>query len=420
LSKDSVRLRNLLLRLSKGYLALEKAMMSECCKLNASSAYILEALGRLGTTTPGELADELGLAPSTVTRQLDAVAAEGLIERSSKETDRRVQQLSLTSAGRQMLSTLQTGSQEVTERLIRRIPDGATPLVFDALSLLVRAVAEELGTELEGSIVDEKAVRDKVKEKYSRLATSAGGCCCQSQPAECTSKGPISSDLYSEEAEALPTEALNISLGCGNPTALARLKEGEHVLDLGCGGGIDVLLAARKVGPSGRVIGLDMTDEMLDLARSNAKKAGLSNVEFKKGLMESIPLADNSVDVIISNCVINLSTDKKQVLNEAFRVLRPGGRFNVSDVVHSGDVPEALRQNLDLWAGCVAGSLSAEEYVELLKEAGFVDVAVIPTRVYGADAVSCCSEHLLPLSPEDIKALDGKFFAAFIEARKPE
>ncbi|MEW6242911.1 MAG: MarR family transcriptional regulator [Bacillota bacterium] len=211
MSKESIRLRNLLLRLSKGYLSLEKAMMSQCCKLNASSAYILEALGRLGPTTPGELAEELGLAPSTVTRQLDAVAREGLIERTSRETDRRVQQLSLTPAGRRMLSTLQTASQEVTKRLIRRIPNGAMPWVFEALSLLARAVGEELGTDWEESIVDEKAIQHKVSEKYSLLTASVAGCCCQPHTGECTSKAPISSDLYSsEEAAALPAEALSI------------------------------------------------------------------------------------------------------------------------------------------------------------------------------------------------------------------
>jgi SAM-dependent methyltransferase len=231
---------------------------------------------------------------------------------------------------------------------------------------------------------------------------------------------PITSNLYkTEQAEAVPLEAMLASLGCGNPTALAALKEGETVLDLGSGGGIDVLLSARRVGPTGMAYGLDMTDEMLALARENQARAGLVNVEFLKGEIEAIPLPDASVDVIISNCVINLSADKDRVLREAFRVLRPGGRLAVSDVVVRGEIPDAIRRSMELWIGCVAGALEESEYRTKLTTAGFEAVEVEPTRVYqAADAQAFLKEAGLSL--EGVAAqIDGKFLSAFIRARKP-
>src|SRR5579884_3189354 len=230
-------------------------------------------------------------------------------------------------------------------------------------------------------------VKEIVKEKYGqaalRVRQSAKASCCGTGPALEGSCDPITSDLYSaEQGAAVPEEALRALLGCGNPTALMELKAGETVLDLGSGGGIDVLLSARRVGPAGKAYGLDMTDEMLALARDNQQKAGVTNVEFLKGEIERIPLPDNSVDVIISNCVINLSADKDRVLREAFRVLKPGGRFAVSDVVVRGEVPSDVRRSMLLWVGCIAGALQHEEYIAKLAIAGFDQIEIEPTRVY--------------------------------------
>jgi len=257
-------------------------------------------------------------------------------------------------------------------------------------------------------------IKEAVRERYSQAALRAGSCC---GPA---SASPITSNLYSDlETGALPEAAVLASLGCGNPTALAELKQGETVLDLGSGGGIDVLLSARRVGASGKAYGLDMTDEMLALARENQKKAGAENVEFLKGEIEHIPLPDNSVDVIISNCVINLSADKDQVIREAFRVLKPGGRFAVSDVVTRGEVPEALRRDMLLWVGCIAGALEEDEYKAKLTAAGFEHASIEPTRVYKIeDAREFLSGKGIDVDAM-AKEVDGKFMGAFIRATKP-
>jgi len=266
-------------------------------------------------------------------------------------------------------------------------------------------------------------ISEVVRERYGRAALQVmeGGPkagCCGTGSSSCGD--PITSDLYaaSETAE-VPTEALLASLGCGNPTALAELKEGEVVLDLGSGGGIDVLLSARRVGPTGKAYGLDMTDEMLALARENQRKAGVGNVEFLRGRIEEIPLPDNSVDVIISNCVINLSGDKDRVLAEAFRVLKPGGRFAVSDVVTRGALPEPVRASLALWTGCVAGALDEREYVDKLSRAGFEAASVEPTRIYTAENAKSLLESA-GIEAETIAAeLDSKVMGAFIRATKP-
>ena len=257
-------------------------------------------------------------------------------------------------------------------------------------------------------------IKEAVREKYSQAAVRASSC-CGAKPSD-----PITSNLYSvQETGALPEAAVLASLGCGNPTALAELKPGETVLDLGSGGGIDVLLSARRVGPTGKAYGLDMTDEMLALARENQKKAGATNVEFLKGEIEHIPLPDNSVDVIISNCVINLSADKDQVIREAFRVLKPGGRFAVSDVVTRGQIPEQLRRDMLLWVGCIAGALDEGDYGVKLKSAGFEQVGVEPTRVYRIED----AREFLDGKGLDIDAVaadvDGKFMSAFVRATKP-
>ena len=272
-----------------------------------------------------------------------------------------------------------------------------------------------------------QVVRQKYGEAARRVSESAqGGCCgpvsscCGAAPAAIGSVDPITSNLYDAlDASAVPDTALLASLGCGNPTALAELKAGETVLDLGSGGGIDVLLSARRVGPSGVAYGLDMTDEMLALAGENKRKSGLTNVHFLKGEIEHIPLPADSVDVIISNCVINLAADKDRVLAEAFRVLKPGGRFAVSDVIVRGEVPPAIRRNMELWIGCVAGALSDRDYLDKLARAGFVDAGIELTRVYGVDD----AREFLAVQQAELQQLasevDGRFASGFIRATKP-
>ena len=271
--------------------------------------------------------------------------------------------------------------------------------------------------------MDDSNIREAVREKYGQAAlrvASRGSSCCGAAPAAGSACDPITSNLYDAgQVQQIPDEALKASLGCGNPTALATLNPGEVVLDLGSGGGIDVLLSARRVGPTGKAYGLDMTDEMLALANENKRKAGAENVEFLKGEIERIPLPDNSVDVIISNCVINLSADKDAVLREAYRVLRPGGRFAVSDVVTRGEIAPQIRQSVLLWVRCVAGALDEREYRDKLAAAGFGQIEIEPTRIYrAADAREFLTEKGL-----DVDALaaqvDGKFLSAFVRAIKP-
>jgi len=265
-------------------------------------------------------------------------------------------------------------------------------------------------------------VQNEVKEKYAeaarRIATTGKSGCCGTSPTDCCD--PITSNLYdSAQAGDIPDAALQASMGCGNPTALAELKTGETVLDLGSGGGIDVLLSARRVGPTGKAYGLDMTEDMLALARENQAKAGVENVQFLKGEIENIPLPDCSVDVIISNCVINLSADKDRVLREAFRVLKPGGRFAVSDVVVRGDVPDVIRKSMLLWVGCLAGALRDNDYVGKLASAGFESIDIEPTRVYNVeDARAFLSAEGLNFDAI-AKEVEGKFISAFVRAKKP-
>jgi SAM-dependent methyltransferase len=267
-------------------------------------------------------------------------------------------------------------------------------------------------------------IKEIVKEKYGQAALRAGSggssCCGASAKLDCCSVDPITANLYdASETGQLPEQAVLASLGCGNPTALAQLNPGETVLDLGSGGGIDVLLSARRVGPTGKAYGLDMTDEMLRLARENQHRAGVANVEFLKGEIENIPLPDNSVDVVISNCVINLSADKDQVLREAFRVLKPGGRFAVSDVVVRGEVPAEVRRSMEMWVGCIAGALRDEEYTAKLAQAGFGDIDIEPTRVYSIED----ARQFLAADGIDVDAIaprvENKFMSAFIRAVKP-
>ncbi|MFL5559142.1 MAG: arsenite methyltransferase [Gemmatimonadaceae bacterium] len=272
------------------------------------------------------------------------------------------------------------------------------------------------------------SLKSTVKEKYGQAAlrvteaATASSCCGSSACCGATTEAwdPITTDLYDEKQKAgIPVEAVLASLGCGNPTALAELKEGETVLDLGSGGGIDVLLSAKRVGPTGKAYGLDMTDEMLALANENKRRAGATNVEFLRGEIEQIPLPDESVDVIISNCVINLSGDKQKVLREAFRVLKPGGRFAVSDVVVRGDVPSAVKSSVELWIGCVAGALEQQEFLGLLGEVGFVDASIEPTRIYKAEDAAAFLSGTGLNEMELASQIDGKFMGAFVRATKP-
>jgi len=268
-------------------------------------------------------------------------------------------------------------------------------------------------------------IKSVVQEKYGaaakRAASSQGTACCGTSPSSAIGGcDPITSNLYAEgEAGSVPEAALRASLGCGNPTALAKLEPGEVVLDLGSGGGIDVLLSARRVGPTGKAYGLDMTDEMLALAEENKGKSGLTNVEFLKGEIENIPLPDNSVDVIVSNCVINLSGDKDRVLREAFRVLKPGGRFAISDIVVRGEVPPEIRKSIELWVGCMAGALSDMEYQQKLASAGFESIEIEATRVYNIDD----AREFLKAAGIDADSIapkvHDKFISAFVRAKKP-
>ncbi|MGH7808176.1 MAG: arsenite methyltransferase [Thermodesulfobacteriota bacterium] len=271
--------------------------------------------------------------------------------------------------------------------------------------------------------ISNEEIKGIVRKKYGQIALDVAregnSSCCGTAPALCR-KDPITSNLYeANEVVELPTEAVVASLGCGNPTDLAQLKPGETVLDLGSGGGIDVLLSAKRVGPTGKVYGLDMTDEMLELARENQRKAGIDNAEFLKGEIENIPLPENSVDVIISNCVINLSADKDRVLTEAFRVLKPGGRLAVSDVVVRGEMPNELHRSVELWVGCVAGALEETEYQSKLEKAGFIEINMEPTRIYRIDD----AREFLTDAGIDVGTIaphvDGKFMSAFIRAVKP-
>ena len=270
--------------------------------------------------------------------------------------------------------------------------------------------------------MSDKNILEVVKEKYGAAAkqVAAGKTACCGGGAELSGCDPISRNLYDDsEKSGLPADAVAASLGCGNPTALAQLQPGETVLDLGSGGGIDVLLSAKRVGPTGKAYGLDMTDEMLALARENQRKAGVQNVEFLKGAIEAIPLPDSSVDVIISNCVINLSGDKDRVIREAFRVLKPGGRFAVSDVVIRGEVPPEIRKSMELWVGCIAGALQESEYRQKLQAAGFTSVDLEPTRIYqpeeARDFLISAGLNADAVGPQ----IKDKFLSAFIRAKKP-
>jgi arsenite methyltransferase len=292
----------------------------------------------------------------------------------------------------------------------------------EPVTTLERSLTQEVST-MPGA---QEAVRDEVRARYGAAARRAAegqvascgcGTACDTKSAEWD---PITSNLYeAAETEGIPAQALLASLGCGNPTALAALAPGETVLDLGSGGGIDVLLSAHRVGPTGKAYGVDMTDEMLALARENKRKSGLTNVEFLRGEIENIPLPSETVDVIISNCVINLSADKARVIREAYRVLNPGGRFAVSDVVLRGALPEPVLKSVGLWTGCVSGALHEDEYTRLLRAAGFTDISIEPTRVYSNDDVKALLDSAGLTDDGLVEAVEGKIMSAFVRATKP-
>ncbi len=309
---------------------------------------------------------------------------------------------------------------------MKSIPQSDEQLRQEVSARYARTALQVLGTPStsEASCCEASCCGPSEEVKTQPVAQESSSCCASSCCSSDASQGnPITSDLYTKmELGEIPVAAALASLGCGNPTALAELKPGEKVLDLGSGGGIDVLLSAKRVGPTGFAYGLDMTDPMLELAERNRTEAGIENVQFLKGIIEAIPLPENSVDVVISNCVINLSADKGQVLREAYRVLTPGGRFAVSDIVVQGELPPVLRRDMESWAGCVAGALEEDIYRSLLQDAGFVDIEIEVTRRYTLDDVasSGASSSVAALSPEERTSVDGRFISAFVRARKPE
>lgn len=304
------------------------------------------------------------------------------------------------------------------------VPQNDEQLRQEVSARYARAALQVLGTSSENatSCCSPSCCGPSEVAEPQPVSVEASSSCCTSSCCTTNAGNPITSDLYTQiELGEIPVAAALASLGCGNPTALAELKPGEKVLDLGSGGGIDVLLSAKRVGPTGFAYGLDMTDPMLELAERNQREAGIENVQFLKGIIEAIPLPENSVDVVISNCVINLSADKGKVLREAYRVLTPGGRFAVSDIVVQGDLPPVLRRDMESWAGCVAGALEEETYRALLQEAGFIDVEIEVTRRYSLDEVnqSGASNSVAVLSPEERSTVDGRFISAFVRASKP-
>lgn len=318
------------------------------------------------------------------------------------------------------MSTLPTNDEQLRAEVSARYAKTALEILLgEQLTAVDACCAPACCTPNTAPEASSKIGLPVVEAKQDEASSCCGSSCCSTDTRDAS---VITSDLYSQaELGTIPVAAALASLGCGNPTALAELNPGERVLDLGSGGGIDVLLSARRVGPTGFAYGLDMTDAMLELAERNRVDAGVENVRFLKGIIEDIPLPAESVDVVISNCVINLSADKGQVLREAYRVLAPGGRFAVSDIVFQGQIPQVLRADLESWAGCIAGALEEETYRGLLHETGFIDIEVEMTRRYALDdiAASSASASLAALTPEERQHVDGRFVSAFIRARKP-
>ena len=355
----------------------------------------------------GEIQEELDIPNSTLSHHLDKLKNEGPGARTARE-----HLLALHRQHRSACRSCCSSSMPSAAPATRR---------FNPRDIV--QIAEDRRGSHDRTREPPTDIKEVVREKYGQAALrvkSGGSTCCGATPASDSCCDPITSNLYdAAQAGQLPEEAVLASLGCGNPTALAQLNPGEMVLDLGSGGGIDVLLSARRVGPTGKAYGLDMTDEMLALANENKRKAGVDNVEFLKGEIENIPLPDNSVDVIISNCVINLSADKDRVLREAFRVLKPGGRFAVSDVVTRGEIAPEIRQSILLWVGCIAGALDENEYRAKLTAAGFEQIEIEPTRIYRVDDAREFLDRPRPRRRRSRPPVDDKFMSAFVRAVKP-
>jgi ubiquinone/menaquinone biosynthesis C-methylase UbiE/DNA-binding MarR family transcriptional regulator len=383
--------------------------------------------------TLADLADEVYLDKSTTSRVVDSLVRKGYARRVPEPGDGRVTRIEATREGMDLYTVIDEHLIEQEKKLIADLEPGVRQATARVIARLARLAKDRLSRE-DGMCCDDVRkgddmdVKKEVRETYAQAARRvrqiAGGdgektSCCGSK-APTSAQDAITTNLYEGgELDGVPEEAVLASLGCGNPAALAELAAGEVVLDLGSGGGIDVILSAKRVGPTGKALGLDMTDEMLEIARENQRKAGVENVEFLKGDIESIPLPDSSVDVIISNCVINLSADKPQVLREAFRILKPGGRFAVSDIVSRGPIPDELRHDMEMWTGCIAGALEENEYRSYLRDAGFESIEIEPTRVFRIEQ-GCCGGTEVAVVPESVLRDNvGVFMSAFIRASKP-
>lgn len=384
--------------------------------LSLAQFQALQILWQEDGVTMSRMAERLCCHDSNITHLIRRMERDGLIVRMPDAADQRISRIHLTATTRTLEREFE-GIGCCGIALPQLTPDEQQTLVA-LLTKLIRPTERSMQME---------ETKTTVRERYATAAknaieTGSPGCCGAGQATTKCDCDPISAGNYARaDLDLIPPEASAASLGCGNPTALAELREGETVLDLGSGGGIDVLLSARRVGPTGFAYGLDMTDEMLQLAEQNLAKSGVTNARFLKGDIENIPLPDASVDVVISNCVINLSTNKDRVLTEAFRVLRPGGRFAVSDIVTNGDLPPAVKSDLMAWAGCVAGALSVKDYTDKLARAGFANIEIKPTRIFSAKDIcdTGCFETIAKLPDDERANLDGKLWSAFIRATRP-
>lgn len=433
LDRDAVALHRALTDLVRVYQFRDRKRI--CCHdVSVTQCHTLSALIAMRSPTLAGLADEVYLDKSTTSRVVDSLVRKGYARRVPEPGDGRVTRIEPTREGLDLSSMIDEQLIEQEKRLIADLDPGVRQATARLIAGLARLAKERLSRE-DGTCCDpvrkgdEVDVKKEVREKYAqaarRVRRNAGGdgkkasCCGSNAPT--SEQDAITTNLYDiGELEGMPEEAVLASLGCGNPAALAELAPGEVVLDLGSGGGIDVILSAKRVGPTGKTLGLDMTDEMLEIARENQQKAGVENVEFLKGDIESIPLPDSSVDVIISNCVINLSADKPQVLREAFRVLKPGGRFAVSDIVSRGRIPDELRHDMEMWTGCIAGALEEDQYRSYLRDAGFENIEIEPTRFFQIEQGCCGGTEVAVESVSVDGGGVGTFMSAFIRASKPD
>lgn len=436
LEKDAAELHRVLTELLRVYQSRNRKQI--CCEdISVTQCFTLAALVDLGSPTLQKLAGEMYLDKSTTSRVVGSLVRKGLARRVREMGDARIIRVESTDEGRRLYQKIRERLIEEEKLLVADVDPQVRRATAELIARLACAAKERLSREDVGLRKDTRAheegndmdIKKEVRERYADAARRVReqsektespderSCCCGDRAGD---EKVITGNLYDDaQLKDVPLEAALASLGCGNPTALAELKTGEVVLDLGSGGGIDVILTAKRVGPSGIAYGLDMTDEMLDVARENQRKAGVENVEFLKGEIEDIPLSGSSVDVVISNCVINLSPDKPRVLREAFRVLKPGGRLAVSDIVSRGPIPDDVRRDMELWTGCIAGALEENQYRRYLENAGFEQIDIEPTRVFRLEQ-GCCSGKRIQIdeSPSETPA-EGTFMSAFIRAVKP-